>query len=78
MAPSALPRIAATLRIADRGAGIDSAIADKLFAPFFTTKDEGMGMGLNICRSVVEFHGGRLWVEPNPEGGSIFSFTLPA
>jgi len=64
--------------VIDSGPGVPASVRDNLFQPFFSTKPEGMGMGLNICRSVVEFHGGRLWVEPNPEGGSIFSFTLPA
>ena len=63
--------------VADRGKGIPPDVAEKLFAPFFTTKEEGMGMGLNICRSIVEFHQGRLWVDPNPAGGCIFRFTLP-
>jgi hypothetical protein len=63
--------------VADRGHGIGEADLERLFKPFFTTKAEGMGMGLNICRSIIEFHSGRLWVEPNPAGGTIFHFTLP-
>ena len=68
-----------TLRvsIADRGCGISGDTERKLFSPFFTTKAAGMGMGLNICRSIVELHKGRLWFEPNPKGGTIFHFTLP-
>ncbi len=63
--------------VVDRGHGIDETQYEKLFEPFFSTKAEGMGMGLNICRSIVEFHGGRLWATPNPAGGTIFRFTLP-
>ena len=63
--------------VTDRGTGIEPALYDKLFEPFYSTKAEGMGMGLNICRSIVEFHGGRLWAAPNPAGGTIFRFTLP-
>ncbi|MBA3903472.1 MAG: PAS domain-containing sensor histidine kinase [Rhodocyclaceae bacterium] len=63
--------------VADRGTGIDAGNAEQLFVPFFTTKPEGMGMGLNICRSIIEYHGGRLWAQPNPGGGSVFRFTLP-
>ena len=51
---------------------------DRLFEPFVTTKHHGMGLGLSICRSIVEAHGGRLWCEPNPVGGTIFRFTLGA
>jgi two-component system sensor histidine kinase DctS len=65
------------IRVIDRGSGIPPAVREKLFSPFFSTKIEGMGMGLNICRSIIEFHHGRLWVEDNPEGGSIFVITLP-
>jgi two-component system sensor histidine kinase DctS len=64
--------------VADRGSGIAEEAAERLFEPFYSTKPEGMGMGLNICRSIVESHKGRMWVEANPQGGSIFRFTLPA
>ena len=63
--------------VADRGHGLSDEALEKLFSPFYTTKVEGMGMGLNICRSIVEFHDGRLWVDANPAGGCIFRFTLP-
>jgi two-component system sensor histidine kinase DctS len=64
--------------VGDRGCGIPPGEAERLFEPFFTTKSEGLGVGLNICRSVVEAHLGRLWFEPNPAGGSIFHISLPA
>ena len=67
----------AQVDVADSGAGIAEDVAGSLFTPFFTTKEEGMGMGLNICRSIIEAHHGRLWFEANPEGGSLFRFTLP-
>ncbi len=63
--------------VIDHGHGIGEEAAAKLFTPFFTTKDEGMGMGLNICRTTIEFHRGRLWFEPTPGGGATFRFTLP-
>jgi PAS domain S-box-containing protein len=62
--------------VADQGCGISGSHLADLFSPFFTTKQEGMGMGLNICRSIIEFHKGRLWLDANPTGGSIFRFTL--
>ncbi|NTV96618.1 MAG: PAS domain S-box protein [Thiobacillus sp.] len=65
------------IAIADRGPGIPAEAVQALFEPFYTTKSEGMGMGLNICRSIVEAHQGRLWLEPNPDGGSVFFVSLP-
>ncbi len=63
--------------VSDRGAGIREEVQARLFEPFFTTKAEGMGIGLNICRSIVESHQGRLWAERAEEGGTCFRFTLP-
>lgn len=68
---------AVEVAVIDRGHGIGEEDRQRLFTPFYTTKAEGMGMGLNICRSIIEFHDGRLVVDGNPEGGTIFSFTLP-
>jgi C4-dicarboxylate-specific signal transduction histidine kinase len=67
----------AEFSVADSGHGVSDDDKDKMFEPFYTTKQEGMGMGLNICRTIIEFHNGRLWVEANPDGGTIFRFTLP-
>ncbi|MEN9480226.1 MAG: hypothetical protein RLZZ298_1621 [Pseudomonadota bacterium] len=63
--------------IADQGHGISDSDSEKIFTPFYTTKSEGMGIGLAICRSIIEFHQGRLWVEARREGGSVFRFTVP-
>lgn len=63
--------------VADHGSGIPLEVAAHLFEPFYSTKPEGMGMGLNICRSIIEFHKGRMWVDANPGGGTLFRFTLP-
>ncbi|GAB1425827.1 hypothetical protein MASR2M16_30610 [Thauera terpenica] len=68
---------AVEVAVIDRGHGISEEGRKRLFTAFYTTKTEGMGMGLNICRSIIEFHDGRLIVDENPEGGTIFSFTLP-
>lgn len=65
------------VRVADRGPGVPPEVAEKLFTPFFTTKREGMGMGLSICRSIIEFHHGQLSVENVPSGGAAFIFILP-
>jgi two-component system sensor kinase FixL len=66
------------ISVADTGAGIAPEFATQLFQPFFTTKKQGMGVGLSISRTIVEAHGGRIWVESNPPGGTKFSFTLRA
>jgi len=63
--------------VSDTGHGIAPQVAAQLFQPFMTTKQQGMGVGLSISRTIIEAHGGKIWVEPNPGGGSIFRFTLP-
>jgi C4-dicarboxylate-specific signal transduction histidine kinase len=63
--------------VSDSGAGLSSE-ANRVFTPFYTTKANGMGMGLPISRSLIESHGGRLWATPNSPHGAVFSFTLPA
>ena len=70
------PRV--QIQIVDRGHGVSQEIAESLFSPFFSTKSSGMGMGLNICRTAIEFHGGNLSHRANPQGGTIFEFSLAA
>jgi C4-dicarboxylate-specific signal transduction histidine kinase len=65
------------IAVADSGPGISDEVAMHLFEPFISTKRNGMGLGLSICRSIIEAHGGKLHGEPNPAGGTIFRFTLP-
>jgi two-component system sensor histidine kinase DctS len=62
--------------VIDNGHGIAPEVAERLFSPFFSTKAEGMGMGLSICRTAIEFHGGTLTHADNPGGGTVFTFTL--
>ncbi len=64
--------------VQDSGPGIDPEHLDRVFAPFYTTKSTGVGMGLSICRSIIAAHGGRLWVDANRPRGAIFQFNLPA
>jgi signal transduction histidine kinase len=66
-----------TVAVADRGCGLSDEVREQMFAPFFTTKPSGMGMGLHICRSIMETHGGRVWADANPGGGAVVSFSLP-
>jgi C4-dicarboxylate-specific signal transduction histidine kinase len=66
------------IKIADRGPGLPDEIAWHVFEPFQSTKRNGMGLGLSICRSIVESHRGKLRYEPNHGGGAIFFVTLPA
>jgi two-component system sensor kinase FixL len=65
------------LRIRDTGPGLAPEVAERLFQPFVTTKAQGMGVGLSICRTIVEAHGGQIWTTPNPEGGLVFHLTVP-
>jgi signal transduction histidine kinase/GAF domain-containing protein len=65
------------VKIVDTGEGLDPTIAQRIFEPFFTTKSDGLGMGLSICRSIIESHGGELWVAPNVPHGTVFRFTVP-
>lgn len=65
------------IRILDQGPGIPEALRDQVFAPFFSTKEDGLGLGLNICRTIIEAHGGRLVARNRAEGGAEFAFTLP-
>jgi two-component system sensor kinase FixL len=67
----------AEVKISDSGSGLDSTVLGQLFQPFVTTKTDGMGVGLSICRSIIEAHGGQIWGEPNLPGGTSFTFTLP-
>ncbi|HET6307542.1 MAG TPA: PAS domain S-box protein [Rhodopila sp.] len=78
IATAALPDEMAEISITDTGPGIAADIAAQLFQPFVTSKPNGMGVGLSISRTIVEAHGGRLWAEPNPDGGTIFRLTLRA
>jgi signal transduction histidine kinase len=63
--------------VRDLGPGIDPKHLDRVFNAFYTTKSSGVGMGLSICRSIINAHGGRLWAEVNTPHGAVFQFTLP-
>jgi len=63
--------------VRDSGSGIDPTHLERVFEAFYTTKSSGTGMGLSICRSIIDAHGGRLWAEANEPRGAVFQFTLP-
>lgn len=69
---------AVQIEVSDLGTGIHPERLAKIFEPFQTTKPEGLGLGLSISRSIVEAHGGRIWVENNPDRGATFRFTIPS
>jgi signal transduction histidine kinase len=69
---------AVLVAVRDSGSGLDPKGLDRLFDAFYTTKPSGMGMGLSICRSIIEAHGGRVWATANVPQGAVFKFTLPA
>ena len=71
------PPSSVLIRVADAGTGLDPTIAERIFEPFFTTKAGGVGMGLSICRSIIDGHGGRLWASPAPSYGALVQFMLP-
>jgi two-component system, LuxR family, sensor kinase FixL len=77
-ATSPAPDSMVEISVSDTGGGIAPEIADQLFQPFVTTKSHGMGVGLSISRTIIESHGGSIMQRPNPGGGTIFTFTLPA
>lgn len=65
------------ISVIDKGPGLPEEVQEKLFQPFVSTKPDGMGVGLSICHTIITAHDGRLWAEPNPEGGTIFRILLP-
>jgi signal transduction histidine kinase len=67
----------ALVAVRDSGPGIDAQHLDRVFDAFYTTKSSGTGMGLSICRSIIDAHGGKLWAEANEPRGAVFQFTLP-
>jgi PAS domain S-box-containing protein len=71
------PGGSALVAVEDSGIGLDAGLVERIFEPLFTTKPGGMGMGLSICRSIVEAHGGRLWASPGSPHGAVFRFTVP-
>ena len=65
------------IAVQDSGTGLDKSVIERVFEPYYTTKREGLGMGLSVSKTIIAAHGGRIWAANNPEGGATFSFTLP-
>jgi two-component system sensor kinase FixL len=65
------------VQVRDTGPGVDPRLVDQVFTEYFSTKEHGMGVGLSICQSIVDAHGGRLWATNTSGGGATFHFTLP-
>jgi two-component system sensor kinase FixL len=63
--------------VIDTGPGLPETVSKQLFKPFVSTKPDGMGVGLSICRAILLDHGGKIWTEANPGGGTVFHFTVP-
>jgi signal transduction histidine kinase len=63
--------------VSDSGPGLPQADPERIFDAFYTTKGNGLGLGLSICRSIIDAHGGRLWAKPNEPRGTVFCFTVP-
>ena len=72
-----MARKSVTVEVRDSGTGLDPKSAERVFEAFYTTKAEGIGIGLSISRSIIEAHGGRLWASPNEPHGAVFRFSLP-
>lgn len=72
-----IPRREVVIEVADRGCGLPSQVAFDVFKPFFTTKTDGLGLGLSISQSILARHNGRLWSKERDGGGTIFSFSIP-
>ena len=77
LATDQLPPADVSLAVRDSGLGIDAAQLERMFTPFYTTKPDGMGMGLSISRTIVEAHGGRLWASQNEGPGATVQFSIP-
>jgi signal transduction histidine kinase len=71
------PKVACASQVRDTGPWLSPESLSRLFEPFYTTKSEGLGIGLSICRSIIEAHGGRLWAIPCEPQGALFQFTIP-
>lgn len=72
-----LPNSCVEISFSDNGPGIPDAMLGRIFEPFHTTKENGMGIGLSISRSIIENHGGHMWASNRPNGGAVVGFTLP-